>query len=155
LIGLDPSQLPNGESLSDQRPDLVPGVPVIPPGQNRNNWININAFAMPPTDANGILLHFGNAPRGTIRAPHVWQVDLGLEKDTRMTERTTLEFRVEAFNIANHVQLGDPSQLDIFGGSFGQINSTVNFNNNNDNFGPGNTGTGLPRQIEFMLRVKF
>jgi hypothetical protein len=62
---------------------------------------------------------------------------------------------VEAFNIFNHMQLGDPSNLDILSGGFGVIDTTVNFNNNNDNFGPGNTGTGLPRQIEFMLRVKF
>jgi hypothetical protein len=156
LIGLDPSQIPNGESLSDERPDLVPGVSVVPPGgQTPNNWINVNAFAMPPTSANGVILHFGDSPRGIIRAPHVWQVDTGLTKETKMTERTSLEFRAEAFNVFNHVQFGDPSQLDILGGSFGQINTTVNFNNNNDNFGPGNTGTGLPRQIEFMLRVKF
>jgi hypothetical protein len=153
LIGLDPSAIPNGESISDQRPDLVPGVPVIPPGQNRNNWININAFADPSSDSN--TLHFGDAPRGLIRAPHVWQIDTGLTKNTKLTERTSLEFRVEAFNIFNHMQLGDPSNLDILSGGFGVIDTTVNFNNNNDNFGPGNTGTGLPRQIEFMLRVKF
>jgi hypothetical protein len=158
LVGLDPSQIPNGESISDQRPDLVPGVSVIPPGgQTADNWININAFAMPPVDANGVITHFGDAPRGIIRAPHVWQVDTGLTKNTKLSERTTLEFRAEAFNVFNHVQLGDPSQLDILAGpgAFGVINTTVSFNNNNDNFGPGNTGTGLPRQIEFMLRLKF
>jgi hypothetical protein len=31
----------------------------------------------------------------------------------------------------------------------------VNFNNNNDNKASPNTGTGLPRQLQFMLRVKF
>ena len=155
LIGLDPAQIPNGESISDERPDLVSGVPVIPTGQNRNNWINVNAFTMPPVDANGVITHFGNAPRGVIRAPRVWQLDTGLTKSTNLTEKAALEFRVEAFNIFNHMQLGDPSNLDILSGGFGVIDTTVNFNNNNDNFGPGNTGTGLPRQIEFMLRLKF
>jgi hypothetical protein len=40
-------------------------------------------------------------------------------------------------------------------GSFGIITSTVNFNNNNDNKASPNTGTGLPRQLQFMLRFKF
>jgi type V secretory pathway adhesin AidA len=40
-------------------------------------------------------------------------------------------------------------------GSLGQITSTNNFNNNNDNAASPNTGTGLPRQIQFMLRFEF
>jgi hypothetical protein len=40
-------------------------------------------------------------------------------------------------------------------GSLGQITSTNNFNNNNDNADSPNTGTGLPRQIQFMLRFEF
>jgi hypothetical protein len=161
LIGLDSSVIPDGNARSDERPDLVPGVPVIPPGQNSTNWININAFAPPPTDANGIITHFGTAGRGLIRAPHVWQIDTGLSKTTKMNERLSIQFRADIFNIFNHVQFGDPNQLDIAagsfaqGGNFGVINSTVNFNNNNDNFGPGNTGTGLPRQIQLSLRFMF
>jgi hypothetical protein len=39
--------------------------------------------------------------------------------------------------------------------SLGLISSTNNFNNNNDNAASPNTGTGLPRQLQFMLRIKF
>jgi hypothetical protein len=39
--------------------------------------------------------------------------------------------------------------------SFGIISSTVNFNNNNDNKASPNTGTGLPRQMQFMVRFQF
>jgi hypothetical protein len=35
------------------------------------------------------------------------------------------------------------------------ISTTNNFNNNNDNQASPNTGTGLPRQLQFMVRVKF
>jgi hypothetical protein len=35
------------------------------------------------------------------------------------------------------------------------ITSIVNFNNNNDNAASPNTGTGLPRQLQFMVRVRF
>jgi hypothetical protein len=40
-------------------------------------------------------------------------------------------------------------------GNLGMISSTNNFNNNNDNAASPNTGTGLPRQLQFMLRIKF
>jgi hypothetical protein len=81
------------------------------------------------------------------------------------------------FNILNHVQLGDPSGDNLAfnyaqatdgqgnpipnkytllpSGNLGQITSTNNFNNNNDNASSPNTGTGLPRQIQFMLRFQF
>ena len=155
LIGLDGSQTPDGDFRADQRPDVVPGVSVIPQNQGPNNWININAFAMPPVDANGVITHFGDASRGLVRAPHVWETDFSLSKTTKLTERTALEFRAEAFNIFNHTQFGDPSQLDILGSNFGQINTTVAFNNNNDNFAPPNTGLGLPRQLQLGLKFKF
>jgi hypothetical protein len=35
------------------------------------------------------------------------------------------------------------------------MSSTVNFNNNNDNKASPNTGTGLPRLMQFMVRFKF
>jgi Carboxypeptidase regulatory-like domain/TonB dependent receptor len=167
LMGLDGSHIPDGNARADQRPDLVPGVSVVPAHQSRNNWININAFAVPPMDANGVITHFGDSPRGIIRAPNVWQTDLALTKSTKLTERVKLEFRAEAFNVFNHTQLGDVGVLDILAGpptppsgpglfsGFGVITTSVNFNNNNDSFSSANTGTGLPRQIELSLRLTF
>jgi hypothetical protein len=158
LVGLNGSQIPDGNFRADERPDLVPGVPIVPPGQGPNNWININAFTTPPVDGNGVITHFGNSSRGLVRAPKVWEMDLALQKTTRLTERASLEFRAEAFNIFNHTQYGDPSVLDILAGpsgGFGQINTTVSYNNNNDNFAPPNTGLGLPRQLQLMLRLRF
>jgi hypothetical protein len=130
--------------------------------------INPAAFQAPPVDANGGFTRFGNAGNGLIRALDSWQVDLALTKETKLTERFSMEFAVQAFNIFNHVQLGDPGTLSLAydpsaastgfltdPGSFGIITSTVNFNNNNDNKASPNTGTGLPRQLQFMLRFKF
>jgi hypothetical protein len=93
----------------------------------------------------------------------IWQVDLAIMKETKLTERLGLEFGVQAFNVFNHVQFGDFGKLNLTylpggdgsaganlsaPGSFGFINSTVN--------GQGtNTGTGLPRQLQLMLRLKF
>jgi hypothetical protein len=161
--------LPDGNDVTDQRPDLIPGVPVTVPGGGRHGTplINATAFQAPPVDANGNFTHFGNAGNGLIRASDSWQVDLALTKKTKLTERVSMEFGVQAFNIFNHVQLGDPGNLTLVydptvpgthlqvPGDFGLISSTVNFNNNNDNDASPNTGTGLPRQIQFMVRFEF
>jgi Carboxypeptidase regulatory-like domain/TonB dependent receptor-like, beta-barrel len=165
--------LPDGNDVTDQRPEIIPGVPLTVPGGGRYGvpLINAAAFQAPPVDANGNFLRFGNAPNGIIRALNSWQIDLALTKETRLTERVALEFAVQAFNVFNHVQLGDPGSLNLAyspgamignavtnlsaPGDFGLISTTVNFNNNNDNDASPNTGTGLPRQIQFMLRVKF
>ena len=162
--------LPDGNDQTSQRPDIVPGVPLTLPGGGHDGipLINPAAFRAPPTDANGFFTRFGNEPNGAIRALPTWQIDLALMKETKLTERFALEFGVQAFNIFNHTQLGDPSNLTLHYDAasnttgfldqdqgFGTINGTVNFNNNNDNAASPNTGTGLPRQLQFMLRVKF
>jgi hypothetical protein len=194
LMNISPDQLPDGNDQTNQRPDLVPGVPLYLPGGVHNHTIPINpaAFAPPPIDPTGaddpgtgictntcgLVSRFGNAPNGLIRALHSWQIDIALTKITRITERVSTEFGVQFFNIFNHTQYGDPSTdnlsfnyqqaLDSGGNpipnnwiiqpvnpTFGQITSTNNFNNNNDNAASPNTGTGLPRQIQFMVRFEF
>ena len=182
-MNISPTQLPDGNDQTTQRPDLVPGVPVLLPGGIRNYTIPINpaAFAPPPLDPGvdqfgvpyasyGLVSRFGDAPNGLIRAPDSWQIDLALEKTTKITERVSMELGVQAFNIFNHVQLGDPNISNLAfnyvqvgptswtlqpAGNLGRITSTVNFNNNNDNAISPNTGTGLPRQLQFMLRFVF
>jgi hypothetical protein len=189
-MNISPSQLPDGNDQTNQRPDLVPGVPILLGGGAPGYTLRINpaAFAPPPLDPGGafesdgvtcqlscgLVSRFGNAPNGLIRALNSGQVDLALMKETKLSERFSVEFGVQAFNIFNHIQLGDPSPdnltlnynvgVDGSGntvqslspkGNLGLINTTNNFNNNNDNSASPNTGTGLPRQIQFMLRVKF
>jgi hypothetical protein len=194
-MNISPTQLPDGNDQTSQRPDLVPGVPLLLPGGARNHTIPINpaAFAPPPLDPGGVgaldasgnfvcplscglVSRFGAAPNGLIRALNSWQIDSALMKTTKITERVDMEFGVQIFNIFNHVQLGDPGTdnlalnytnvPDSAGnptnqyivspvGNLGQITSTNNFNNQNDNAASPNTGTGLLRQIQFMLRVKF
>jgi hypothetical protein len=161
--------LPDGNDQTSQRPDVVPGVPLTLPngGHNGTPLINAAAFTAPPTDANGNFTRFGDAANGLIRALDTWQVDLELTKETKLNERIAMEFAVQAFNIFNHVQLGDPGDLTLIyapgqtasnltaNSTFGLISSTNNFNNNNDNAASPNTGTGLPRQIQFMVRFRF
>jgi hypothetical protein len=97
-----------------------------------------------------------NAGNGIVRARNVWEADLALQKSTKLGEKAALEFRAEAFNIFNHRQLGDPSHLDILSTSnFGQIDTPVSFNTNNDNFVEPATGLGLPRTLQLSFRVRF
>ncbi|HLW85374.1 MAG TPA: TonB-dependent receptor [Candidatus Sulfotelmatobacter sp.] len=168
--------LPDGNDQTTQRPDIVPGVPLtlphptpLTPVSTGTPLINFAAFQPPPTDANGNFTRYGNEPNGAIRALDYWQIDLALTKETKVTERVSMEFAVQAFNIFNHVQLGDTGALNVVYNTavnssagfltpqngFGIVSSTVNFNNNNDNAASPNTGTGLPRQLQFMVRVKF
>lgn len=161
--------LPDGNDQTSQRPDVIPGVPLTLPGGGHNGLPLINAasFTAPPVDANGFFTRFGDAPNGLIRALRSWQVDLALVKETKVGERFNVEFGVQAFNIFNHVQLGDPGNFTLLydttvpntnlaiPGNFGVITTTNNFNNNNDNQASPNTGTGLPRQLQLMLRVMF
>jgi hypothetical protein len=161
--------LPDGNDQTSQRPDIVPGVPLYLPSGTQQGvpLINPAAFQAPPVDANGNFTRFGNAGNGILRALNIWQVDLALMKETKLTERFGLQFGIQAFNVFNHVQFGDFGKLSLsyaqnldamgnpFGpfvtqvpGGFGAITSTVN--------GQGtNTGTGLPRQLQFMLRFTF
>src|SRR6266478_5538123 len=162
--------LPDGNDQTNQRPDIIPGVPLTLPGGGHNGvpLVNPAAFQAPPVDANGFFTSFGDAGNGIIRAPSTWQVDLAFMKETKLTEKFALQFFIHAFYIFNHTQLGYPNNLtlDYFPTAanpravsakpdFGVITSTVNFNINNDNVASPNTGTGLPRQLQFMLRFKF
>ena len=161
--------LPDGNDQTTQRPDLVPGVPLyLSNGKGEAPWINPAAFQAPPVDTNGNFTRFGNEGNGVLRSPASWQIDFQIEKETKINERFTLAFAVQAFNIFNHTQYDDPSNLTLVYDPasaatgfldapkfFGVINRPLNYNNNNDNDSSPNVGTGLPRQIQFMLRLKF
>ncbi len=136
---------PDG-ATGTERPDLVPGVSLTPPGgRTIAEWINPAAFAIPAGE-------FGTAPRDLLRGPGTWQVDLGLAKRISLSERANLEFRSEFFNIFNHPQLGPPQST--FNPSnttgFGSIITTVN---TTTPISP--VGSGTPREIQFALRLSF
>jgi hypothetical protein len=140
---------PDGGS-GTERPDLVPGVSLTPPGGKKvAEWINPAAFATPAGE-------FGTAPRDLVRGPGTWQVDLGIAKHIPLTERASLEFRSEFFNIFNHSQLGPPQSTFNPANTtgFGSIITTVNLNTSIISpITP--VGSGTPREIQFALRIAF
>src|ERR1700723_239537 len=140
---------PDGAS-GTQRPDLVRGVSLTPPGgRTIREWINPAAFAKPAGE-------FGDAPRNLFRGPGTWQVDIGAAKTFAIAERMQLEFRGEFYNIFNHPQLGQPQSTFNPSGpaGFGSIINTVNLNTAIVNpITP--VGSGTPREIQLAVRLDF
>jgi len=69
--------------------------------------------------------------RNVLRGPHLTNFDVALAKTTAITERVSLELRVEYFNALNHPEFAQPTVLDgatnINGSTFGQITTTGSF----------------------------
>lgn len=134
------------------RPDIVPGVPTRCPNYNVPDCqFNIDAFSNPGPGV------YGNAGRNILRGPGFAQVDLSIFKDTRLTEKTSLQLRMEIFNLFDRANFADPSGGLVQGDNnslqpgafFGQSTSTVG------NQLGGLLGPGGPRQIQFSARVNF
>ena len=139
-IGLSRStgDLPDGNN-SGQRPDLVPGANLYPANQTAEQWFNTAAFGVP---ARGT---WGNAGRNIVRAPGLFQVDLALQKRFVISGSRNFEFRVEAFNAFNRVNLGAPGTTLTTPTTFGRITGPLNRG----------YGTGTARQMQFMFRFNF
>ena len=95
-------------SFQADRPDVKPGAnPCKASTGNVNQWFDPNIFTLPNTpDANGNI--FGNAGRNSLCGPSLTEIDFSLIKHTQISERATLEFRAEFFNIFNHPNLNVP-----------------------------------------------
>src|SRR5205807_10448638 len=67
---------------------------------------------------------FGTAGRNSLYGPRFFNTDMSLFKNFVITERVRGQFRFEAFNFFNHVNLGTPSNcVDCSDG--GKITSTA------------------------------
>jgi hypothetical protein len=79
-------------------------------------WFSPGAFTC---EAPGVL---GNAGRNILRGPGINNWDFELYKDTRITESTKLELRIEFYNVFNHTQFSANSVItDISDPRFGQV----------------------------------
>ena len=96
-------------------------------------WFDPGAFADIPPD----VYQPGNAKRATITGPGLNKWDLAVFKNLTVTERLSLQFRCETFNIFNHTSF---SAVDTTVGSpqYGQV-----------------VGAHDPRIIQLALKVQF
>lgn len=139
---------PDGNNAGTERPDLVPGVSLTPPGgRHAGEWINPAAFAMPAGE-------FGTSPRNVIRGPGTWQMDFEAGKTIPLRERGRLELRSEFYNIFNHAQLGQPQSTFNASNPTG-FGSTINTVNTSIVSPITPVGSGTPREMQFAVRFEF
>ena len=78
------------------------------------SYLTPSAFAAPA------LGTYGNLAKGALRAPGLFNTDLGAFKNFTLTERFGLQFRAEFFNIWNRTNFNSPGTT-VSAGGFGNI----------------------------------
>ena len=98
---------------------------------------------------------FKGVGRNTLRGQPISTVNLSMLKNTRLSERVTLQFRATAFNLLNTQFRGNPDPLldDVLSGSF----QNTNFNTNGGGTFAGNIVTDgiAQRRLEFGAKIIF
>ena len=127
----------DGDTRNPDRPSLNPAFsgPVIVGSPNQ--WFNPNAFILPAAGT------YGNLGRGVYSGPGLADVDASLFKDTAITERTTLQFRAEFFNLMNRANFGTPNATVFSSGAISPSAGLIT------------TTTTTSRQIQFGLKLIF
>ena len=124
------------------RPDLV-GNPAIPAGAPRNETgPPITAFAVQPFGRPGTL------GRNTFTGPTYFNTDVTLIKNTHVTEKVTLQFRAEVYNIFNRIQ------FDVVGAAGDTLSNPATFGQSLSTLTQPD-GTTSARQIQLALKVIF
>jgi len=126
--------------IAAQRPNFVSGQDIYGPGKDASDlkpgeqivaYLNPAAFAQPAAGA------FGNVPRNAVVGPAFWQLDMAISRLVSFGTRHA-ELRLEAFNVFNHFNWGDP---------------VTNFNSST--FGRITTQEGDPRILQFGIKYDF
>jgi hypothetical protein len=93
------------------------------------HYLNPACFATAPPAANSAgagATGWGNTPRNAFRGPSQQNWDLSVIKGFRISERQSLQFRTDFFNLFNHPVFRFPSAVNIGTPStFGQITETA------------------------------
>jgi hypothetical protein len=87
---------------------------------------------------------FGNIHRDSLYGPGLVNTDLSVAKKFALTERASIAFRADAFNLFNKANLGQPNSCVDCGGTSGLITSTISSAD----------GTSM-RRLQFSLRLEF
>ena len=108
-------QSQTGGATEGERPERVPGCkPMV---RTKAEWWNPECYVLP---AYGTL---GNSGRDSLNNPNFTNLDFAIFKDTKLTERVTMQLRAEFFDILNHPNFtaaqaifsNSSAQLDLMG----------------------------------------
>jgi hypothetical protein len=67
---------------------------------------NASAFKIPAPGSTGM-------PRNMFTAQSYWNLDMGITKQVRISERTSIDFRLEMFNALNHPNFDNPRDATV------------------------------------------
>ncbi len=100
----------------------LPGEPdMVAPFRTMNPRGNYNLDFNPSIFQPQALGTIGSSPRSVCCGPGINNFDVGVQKETQITEQTRLEFRGEFFNIVNHAQFETPDGNISDGADFGRV----------------------------------
>ena len=128
--------IPNGINNDGvDTPDYAPGnLEINTDPRNGRPAFNTALFSLPA------LGQMGTASRRSFYGPGIENFDVALHKSVRLRESSSLELRLEAFNVFNHAQFYGPAAVDgnIASASFGRVVSAA-----------------PPRQVQLAARFRF
>jgi len=101
----------NGQRFQEQRVNQVSDDVY---GDSLTAYLNRAAFAQPASGT------FGDYERNSLRGPAFWTIDMALAKQIAFGAAQTLELRLEAFNLLNNFNWGNPG-TNFNAGTFGRI----------------------------------
>jgi len=113
----------NGNTFNPDRPNVNPNFQGPLHIGSVDKWFDPAAYSLPT------LGTWGNLGRGVLDGPGLAELDFSVFKTTSITERTSVLFRAEFFNITNRANFNLPNPI-IFSGnttspSAGKITSTT------------------------------
>ena len=137
----------SGTGVRSDRPNLVgdPYAGVVQPTALPLSlqWFNPAAFATPAPGT------FGNLERNALYGPGFKSVDVSVFKTTKLSGRTSLQLRLEMFNLFNTINWANPGAVVTNSTTFGVITNTRTANN-----APG-IGAGEPFNVQLAAKIIF
>jgi hypothetical protein len=106
----DPANLSDaaGSITGYSRPSVLPGCQIKVSNPTVSQWYNPACFVSPASLSVGPGYGFGDTPIGFLRTMRWVNLDVAVAKNIAITETKILQFRAEAFNVANHMILAAP-----------------------------------------------
>ena len=119
LVKVDPRKAQftnNSTPCSLALPSTAPG----------NAGCNKAYFFLPNSFTDNAVGTLGDVRRGFLHGPGFWNIDFALQKDTKISEGTTFQIRVEGFNLLNHTNFSNPQGNAANLANFGRITTIRN-----------------------------
>ncbi len=137
-------------NFDSERPNYVAGCNVYA-NQSVQQWYNPACFTASTYGS------IGNLGRNNLWGPGYFDTDIGVVKNTKLTERVSLQFRAELYNIFNHPNFGLPNN-GIFNAGSGLTNYQATLSSTAAQIttlvGAGGL-TNIARQTQFSLKLVF